>query len=132
MNATVPLVFVVDDDPSVGRALTRLLRSGGYGALAFDSGEALLTNSCGGDCACLIIDVCMPAIGGFELQKMLPAHGFNVPVIIITAHDGPDVEQQAQDAGAIAFLRKPFDDRELLDAVSLALGGKTSERRNGK
>ena len=117
-----PFIYIVDDDPSVVKALNRLLRSYGMHVRTFASGEeflAALTRSCDGDCS--VIDVQMPGMTGLEVQEALNRAGIDVPVIFITAHKEEGVEERAMRAGAIGFLRKPFMDEALVGFIHTAL-----------
>jgi FixJ family two-component response regulator len=118
-------VYIVDDDESMRKALQRLLRSVGYQALTFTSAEDFLdvVSSC--DRGCLILDIRLPGISGLDLQKKLASEGANYSVIFITAHDNPQWLETAKKAGAIAYLRKPFNEQSLLDAMQLACGRKS-------
>lgn len=113
-------VLVVDDDASVRVALARLMRSAGLGVETFAAAEDLLETWPSDSAGCLIIDVQLPGLSGLELQSKLAALGSTVPFIFITAHDEPDVRAQALNAGATAFLAKPFDDEDLLAALHTA------------
>ena len=115
------LVYVVDDNLSVRKSLQRLLKSSGFKVQAFTSGEEFLRETDQNAAGCLILDVVMPGLSGLELQQELLARGYEVPIIFITAHDNVKLEQKALNAGACAFLRKPFEDVVLLDAIYLAL-----------
>lgn len=114
-------ISIVDDDESVRRALRRLLLSVGYVVKTYPSAQEFL--DCGEYCKnpknLLILDVQMPGMDGFELQKHLQAAGIGIPIIFITAHENPKAFETAMDAGAVAFLQKPFDDQTLLNAVNL-------------
>jgi FixJ family two-component response regulator len=119
---TPPCIYIVDDDPSVVKALKRLLHSWGMHVRAFTSGEeflAALSRSCDGDCS--VIDVQMPGMTGLEVQEALNRAGIDVPVIFITAHKEEGVEERAMRAGAIGFLRKPFMDEALVGLIHMAL-----------
>jgi FixJ family two-component response regulator len=123
MSSERPLVAVVDDDESVNRSTKRLLRSAGIESESFSSGDAFLqmcvaTPSFRPDC--VILDVQMPGLNGLQVQQRLAGSG--LPVIFITAHDETGVREQALAAGAMAFLRKPFDDEIFIGAVRAALG----------
>jgi FixJ family two-component response regulator len=120
VSETKPVVFVVDDDESVRGALEGLLRSAGFHAVTFDSAEEFMNSSHCSRCACLVLDVRMPGLSGLDLQKELAASGSNIPIIFMTAHDDDRAYSQAMKLGAIAFLRKPFDDQDLLDAIDVA------------
>ncbi len=121
MSRPTSLVYVVDDDLSVRKSLQRLLKSSGFDVQAFKSGQEFLSEADQNAAGCLILDVVMPGLSGLELQQELLAREFEVPIIFITAHDNATVEQKARNAGACAFLRKPFEDHVLLDAIYLAL-----------
>ncbi len=113
-------VYVVDDDESVRRALKRLLRSAGYHAITFDSAEEFIeATSCRGE-GCLVLDIRLPGMTGLDLQEKLAASGAKYPVIFMTAHDNPQWQERAKKAGAVAYLRKPFDEQSLLGAIHLA------------
>ena len=113
-------VYVVDDDESIRRALKRLLKSMGYHAVTFNSAEDFVeATSCRGG-GCLILDIRLPGMTGLDLQEKLAASGARVPVIFMTAHDNPQWQQRAKEAGAIAYLKKPFDEESLLGAIHLA------------
>lgn len=115
-------VIVVEDDASVSQALERILRLGGHEARTYVSAEAYLDNGAKADAACFIIDLQLPGMGGFELRTRLALRHASAPVIFITAFDTPEARAQAQQAGAAAFLVKPFSGRALLETVERALG----------
>lgn len=124
LSMSKPRIAVVDDDDSVCRALRRLLRSLGMDAESFGSGQQLLDlleamPSYRPDC--LILDVQMPGMNGIEVQNQLAKSGENIPVIFITAHDELGVREKALAAGAVAFLRKPFDDQLLIKTLREAV-----------
>ena len=110
-----PFVFVVDDDDSVRRSLGRLLKAAGFNVKTFDSAENFLDSYRNDVMACLVLDVRMPKMSGLDLQKRLGESGFKIPIIFMTAHEDARSRDQAMNAGAIAFLRKPFDEQVLLD-----------------
>jgi FixJ family two-component response regulator len=113
-------VYIVDDDESVRRALKRLLRSMGYHALTFNSAEDFMeATSCRGE-GCLVLDIRLPGMTGLDLQEKLACSGAKFPVIFMTAHDNPQWQEKAKKAGAVAYLRKPFDEQSLLDAIKRA------------
>ena len=119
-----PLICVVDDDASVLRALRRLLRAGEFAVETFDSAEAFLRSEHRGDAHCLVVDVHLGGLSGLELQERLTAAGTRTPVVFITAHDDAVTRERARRAGAVDYLRKPFDDATLLSAVQRAIGGR--------
>jgi FixJ family two-component response regulator len=117
-----PLIYVVDDDPSVCRALKRLLRSWGMQARSFSTGAEFLSTLSGSlDADCSVIDVQMPEMTGLEVQERMNRAGTEVPVSFITAHEEDGVEENALKAGAVGFLRKPFSDEALVELIRTAL-----------
>jgi FixJ family two-component response regulator len=115
------LISVIDDDESVRRTTTRLIESFGFRAAAFESAENFLGSGHLNGTSCLIVDVQMPGMNGLQLQSQLAAAGCSIPIIFITAHDDKESRRRAMQAGAIAFLGKPFSDERLLQAIRLAL-----------
>ena len=130
MSGNRPVVFVVDDDPSVRRALKRSLRSMGFEVKTFASGEEFLDFSHEGLRGCLVLDVRMPGLTGLDLQEQLAECGAAVPIVFITAHQDRDVRRRAMEAGADAYLMKPFDDQVLLDAIRSALAEDASRGKD--
>jgi FixJ family two-component response regulator len=120
------MVSIVDDDPSVRRALRRLLRSVGLDVEAFASAREFLEFDRQRETECIILDIHLPEMSGFELSEKIAAEGFDPPVIFITAHDDEQSHQRAIQRGAIAYLRKPFNDHALIDAIRKALSGTIS------
>jgi FixJ family two-component response regulator len=118
MTEEKPLVYVVDDDPSVRKGLERLLRSAGYGVNTFASASEFLDFSCPDIPGCIILDIQMPKISGLELQDCLAEKCFCLPIVFITGHATIPASVRALKAGAVDFLQKPFEETELLDAVS--------------
>jgi FixJ family two-component response regulator len=115
------LISVVDDDESIRRTTTFLIESFGFQAAAFDSAESFLKSTRLHETSCLIADVQMPGMNGLQLQSKLAALGYSIPIIFITAYDNKDSRRQAMQAGAVAFLGKPFNDEGLLQTIRLAL-----------
>ncbi len=122
MIQAASLVAIVDDDPSVCRALRRLLASAGIETVTFPSAAAFLASERREEPACLVLDIDLGGMTGFELQEHLVGAGSRLPVIFITAHDDPPTRERARQAGAVAYLPKPFDDALLLEAIARALG----------
>jgi two-component system, LuxR family, response regulator FixJ len=114
------VVYIVDDDLSIRRALTRLLKSLGVETVAFDSAEAFLQASPWALEACLILDVQMPGMKGWDLLQHLRTAGIALPVILITAYNDAQTHDRAMQAGIVAYLQKPFDDQTLLEALRQA------------
>jgi FixJ family two-component response regulator len=123
----VPLISIVDDDRSVVEAMVSLIQSVGYKAKGFRSAEDFLMSRQLLNTACLILDVFMPAIGGFELQRRLAARNHRIPIIFITSFDSDDVRVRAFQAGAVGFLCKPFSQESLFQAVRSALANQQGE-----
>jgi FixJ family two-component response regulator len=117
----VPLISIVDDDRSVVEAMISLIQSVGYKAKGFRSAGDFLKSRQLLNTACLILDVRMPSMGGFELQRRLTARNYRIPIIFITAYDSEDVRGQAFQAGAVELLGKPFSQESLFQAVRSAL-----------
>ena len=115
-------VFLIDDDSSVRRALTRLIKSAGYPVLAFASAGEFLENNVPSDGpACLVLDIRMPGLSGLDLQGELQKRDSILPIIFITGHGDIPMSVQAMKAGAVDFLPKPVKDKELLHAIEQAL-----------
>jgi FixJ family two-component response regulator len=120
------MVYIVDDDESVRRAIARFVRAAGMEAIAFASaGEFLAQPNLDQD-GCLVADVKMPGVNGVELQRELKARGIQLPVILLTALDTNEVREEAKRSGAVDYLRKPVDGQALIDAILWALSGKQS------
>ena len=107
-NDEQPLVAIIDDDASVRTSTLRLIRSFGYRAEAFASGEEFLTSPLAERTACLVLDVRMPDMDGLEVQRRIIARDFHIPVIFISGRASDEEERRARAAGAVAFLRKPI------------------------
>lgn len=118
------LIAIVDDDESVCRAVRRLVRSLAMDAETFSSGQQfldLLEAMPSFQPDCVILDMQMPGLNGLDVQELLAASGSKIPLIFITAHDDDGVREKALGAGALAFLRKPFDDELLVKTLHEAL-----------
>ena len=127
----IGIVGIVDDEESVRMAIRSLLRSLGFKVETFGSAEDLLGSARLDDIACLIVDLRLPGMTGVDLQRQLLAAKRELPMVFISAHDDPVAQQQARTAGALAFLRKPFSEKALIDAIrsglSHAEGGSRSK-----
>ena len=117
----VPLISIVDDDDSLRNSLDNLIRSVGFRAQGFPSAEAFLSSNQVHDTACLILDVRLPGMNGLELQRRIVEANWRIPVIFITSHADGDARARALEAGAVAYLYKPFREEELLNAIDAAL-----------
>lgn len=116
-----PVVYVVDDDDAVRKALSRLIGSLGMRAEVFASPAEFLDRAANDRVACLLLDIHLPGMDGFELRVRSLEAGLDSPVIFITAHPDDRSRQRAAAADAVAYLEKPFDDQALLDALENAL-----------
>ena len=116
-----PVVAVVDDDESVRESLPDLLREFGFATRSFSSAEEFLTSNSLVQTGCLILDVAMPGMTGFDLQRELNLRGHSIPIIFISAHKDEAVRRRAFQQGAVEFLFKPFSDTALLQALNTAL-----------
>jgi len=122
-NSRAGLVSILDDDESLRSSMADLLMSAGQ---SFASAEEFLTTGALKNTACVITDVCMPGMSGFDLQSRLAADKYSIPMIFITAHADGHFRARALRAGAVEFLSKPFDEERLLKAVQAALAEYTA------
>jgi FixJ family two-component response regulator len=129
MNSSDNLVFLIDDDPSVRKGVSRLLRSAGYRNEAFESASDFLAREQHPGPACVIVDVRMPGLNGMDLQETLIQRRRQEQLIFITGHGDISMCAQAMKAGAVDFLPKPFRDDELLGCVERALIRSAEQRR---
>jgi FixJ family two-component response regulator len=114
-------VFVIDDDPSVRKSLSRLLRSAGHGVEAFSSAEEFLAREHFDGIGCMILDVQMPGLSGMDLQAELIKAETSMPIVFITGYGDIPMSVEAMRKGAVHFLSKPIDDNDLLAAVKEAI-----------
>jgi FixJ family two-component response regulator len=122
MAQALPWIAIVDDDPSVLRALARLLRARGFEARTYTSAQEFLSALHEGLPECLIVDLQMPDMTGLELQRHLTRSGLRIPTIVITAHNEAGARERCESAGAAAVLSKPLQDISLLAAIVSATG----------
>jgi RNA polymerase sigma factor (sigma-70 family) len=116
-----PVVFVVDDDPSVRSSLKFLLSTVGLEVESFDSADSFLHNKPPDAPSCLVLDVRLPGLSGLDFQRELAARKIRIPIVFLTGHGDIPMSVRAIKAGAVEFLTKPFRDQDLLDAVRIAL-----------
>jgi FixJ family two-component response regulator len=116
-----PLIYVVDDDASARKGIGRLLAANDYRVETFNNANAFLANDLNESAACLVLDVAMPEISGLDLQGRLHEKGCLLPIIFITGHGDVPSSVRAMKGGAIDFLLKPFEGKDLLDAVERAI-----------
>ncbi len=131
MTKSEPMVFVVDDDDSVRVAMERLIRSVGVKVETFETAKQFLSRKPHKGPCCLVLDVRMPELGGFELQEELAKSGLTLPIIFVTGHGTIPMSVRAMKAGAVDFLEKPFEDQALLDLIKHSLEcDKKSKKEN--
>lgn len=123
-----PVVYVVDDDESVCRALARLIRSVGLPVETFRSARDFLAHEVADRPACLVLDMLLPGASGLDLQNTLTQAGRDIPIVFITGHGDVPTSVRAMKGGAVDFLQKPFSDHDLLDCVQRALGHSRQRR----
>jgi FixJ family two-component response regulator len=128
MTEAGSVVFVVDDDPSVRRAIKRLVKSVGLQVELFGSAQEFLRSERPNAPSCLVLDIRLPGISGLDLQRELLDANIHIPIIFITAHGDIPMTVRAMKAGAVEFLTKPFRDQDLLDAIHFALERDYSRR----
>ena len=122
------IVFIIDDDASVRKSLSRLLRSASYTTETFASAEEFLAREHFNGIGCLLLDVQMPGLSGMDLQEELNKADYHMPIVFITGHGDIPMSVEAMKKGAVDFLTKPFDDKELLQAVGKAIEKDTFTR----
>jgi len=129
MTTPTALVFLIDDDASVRKGVSRLLRSAGYECETFASATDFLAREPHGGPTCLIVDVRMPGLNGMELQEVLMQRRREEQLVFITGHGDISMCSQAMKAGAVDFLPKPFGDDQLLECVARALSRSSEQRQ---
>jgi len=121
MSAPKSVVYIVEDDPSFRKSMERLIRASGFEVVAFESANSFLKKSSVQRPACILLDVQLPDIDGLRLQQELLEKGYNLPIIFMTGHGTIPMSVQAMKKGAIDFLPKPFETKNLLSAIVKAL-----------
>lgn len=127
-----PVVFVVDDDPSVRSSLKFLLSTVGLQVEGFDSADRFLHKAPPDAPSCLVLDVRLPGLSGLDFQRELAARKISIPIVFLTGHGDIPMSVRAMKAGAVEFLTKPFRDQDLLDAVRIALERDRARREQEK
>ncbi len=127
-NATV---FIVDDDDAVRDSLRLLMKSAGFHGEAFESAEAFLSSYDRDKTGCLVLDIRMPGMSGLELQRELANRECPLPIIFITAHGDIPMAVEAVRNGALDFIQKPFDDKELVGKIERALSESLQKQEEG-
>ena len=125
MTAPAAMVFVVDDDASVRKSLSRLASAAGYRVQAYASPGEFLARRPEPGPSCLVLDVRMPGVSGLDLQETLASAVHEIPIIFITGHGDIPMTVKAMKAGAVDFLAKPFAGKDLLDAIQRAVAKDT-------
>jgi FixJ family two-component response regulator len=116
-----PIVFVIDDDASMRRALTNLFQSMGLGVEVFGSAREMLQSKLPDVASCLVLDVRLPGLSGLDFQTELAKANIHIPIIFMTGHGDIPMTVKAMKGGAVDFLTKPFRDQDMLDAVVMAI-----------
>jgi FixJ family two-component response regulator len=120
-SAKEPIVFVIDDDTSVRRALTNLFQSVGLGVEAFGSAPEMLRSKLPDVASCIVLDIRLPGVSGLDFQTELAKANIHIPIIFVTGHGDIPMTVRAMKSGAVDFLTKPFRDQDMLDAVVAAI-----------
>ena len=128
MSENNSTIFILDDEPGMLKALTRLLKAEGFTVHAFTSAKAFLESYSPETLSCMVLDVAMPELNGLELQEHLTRSGLLLPIVFLTGHGDIPMSVQAIKAGAVDFLTKPVKDADLLRAVRAALQRAVEQR----
>ncbi len=128
MKETKPTILIVDDDPSVRESTKLMLEGTGFNVKTFASAQDFLNAKLQEGPGCLILDVRMPGASGLDLQEKLVSAKSPLPVIFITGHGTVPMSVRAMKAGAVDFLQKPFEEQDLLDAISRAITRQREEK----
>jgi RNA polymerase sigma factor (sigma-70 family) len=121
LQADQPRIYIIDDDPAVLDSLALLLELHGFETERFESAEAFLAAYSPAWSGCVLVDLRMPGMSGLELQAEMGSRGFDMPLIMITAHGETSAARTSLKAGAVDFLEKPIDNQQLLSAIRAAL-----------
>ena len=127
-----PIVFVVEDDASMRRALTNLFQSVGLEVEVFGSASEMLENKLPDVASCLVLDIRLPGLSGLDFQTELTKAGIHIPIIFMTGHGDIPMSVRAMKGGAVDFLTKPFRDQDMLDAVVSAIERDRKRRESDK
>ena len=122
----MPSVAIVDDEEGIRKALRRLLRASGLDAESYANGQEFLNAAAEKQPDCVVLDLHMPGMSGLQVLRKLKSAGQLLSVVVITAHDEPETRNQCMNAGACAYLRKPLEDRLLLNAISAAMRSRSA------
>jgi RNA polymerase sigma factor (sigma-70 family) len=127
-----PVVFVIDDDPSVRSSLKFLISTVGLQVESFDSADSFLHRKPPDVPCCLVLDVRLPGLSGLDFQRELTARNIRIPIVFVTGHGDIPMSVRAMKAGAVEFLTKPFRDQDLLDGIRIALERDRDRREQEK
>ena len=122
MHNVARLISIVDDDFSVRRAVGRLVKAAGYAVETFATAHEFLASFPSDRTACLVLDIHLNGMSGFDLEERLRAERVAIPIIFITAHDDAATRERARGSGAAGYLAKPFDGQALLDVIGTVVG----------
>src|ERR1700674_198202 len=131
-SAKEPIVFVIDDDASMRRALTNLFQSVGLAVQVFGSAPEMLRSKLPDVASCLVLDIRLPGVSGLDFQTELAKANIHIPIIFMTGHGDIPMTVRAMKAGAVDFLAKPFRHQEMLDAVAMAIERDRERRKDEK
>ena len=132
MDQTRPLIAVLDDEPKFCKALARLLQSHGFSVVTFTSGKVFLDACATRPPDCVVLDLHMPDMNGFDVQERIARLDSPMPVIIMTGHDTEETRGRAMAGKPMAYLRKPINEETLLDAIELAIRSNPKPMTYGK
>ena len=125
------LIHIVDDEESVRKSASFLLKTSGFDTRTYPSGPAFLREAQYAPAGCILLDIRMPEMDGLEVQRELNARGVKMPVIVLTGHGDIGIAVQAMKAGAVDFLEKPFEKEHLLDAIAAAFARLSNDEDSG-
>lgn len=117
----MPVVCIIDDEPSIRKGIANLLKSAGYQSVCFDSGMSFLASPWKAQASCVLLDLCLNGLPGSDVQRSLKAQGSTLPVICMSAHASEHLIAQSLREGAAQFLVKPFTAEALLQALATTL-----------
>jgi FixJ family two-component response regulator len=129
MSVNKAVVYIVEDDLSFRKSVERLVRASGFEAVVFESADAFLAQSCIRRPSCLLLDVQLPGINGLELQQKLIEKGSGLPIIFMTGHGDIPMSVKAMKKGAVDFLPKPFESKDLRSSIQKALESDSQNRK---
>ncbi len=130
MSQLSPIVAVLDDEPEMRKALRRLLVAKGFRVQVHARGEDLLESLSSGLPHCLLLDLHMPGVNGFDVLAAFASREITTPVVVITGHEEPETEERVRSFGVVAYLRKPVDEAILFSAIDAALSKGASPNTN--